>query len=152
VDTVHHSLVLVTLLYGVHTTCECSGAVEHGHNGGLCTVLTCSWRVANFGSPTFGTAVADTLPGLGSVSVELERQRAANIPAIYVPAYGVGGFLHGANAEELAADFEQLITNSTLNYPTYAAFKSVTTSQIWRFPCALSSEPHSTRCAADTCV
>jgi hypothetical protein len=53
--TVHNNLVLVLRLYGVHTTCECSGAVEHGHNGGLCIVLTCSWRVANFGSPTFGT-------------------------------------------------------------------------------------------------
>jgi hypothetical protein len=49
VGTVHHSLVLVLLLYGVHTTCECSGAAEHGHNGGLCIVSTCSWRVANFG-------------------------------------------------------------------------------------------------------
>eukprot|EP01047_Picozoa_sp_COSAG01_P008117 COSAG01_NODE_316_length_19004_cov_100.001322_3_plen_172_part_00 len=48
--TVHHNLVLVMLLYGVHTTCGYSGAVEHGQSGGLCTVLTCSWRVANFGS------------------------------------------------------------------------------------------------------
>eukprot|EP01047_Picozoa_sp_COSAG01_P052812 COSAG01_NODE_5592_length_4159_cov_12.092365_2_plen_176_part_00 len=50
--TVHHNLVLVLLLRGVHTTCGCSGAAEHGHNGGLCIVFTCSWRVANFGSPT----------------------------------------------------------------------------------------------------
>eukprot|EP01047_Picozoa_sp_COSAG01_P023835 COSAG01_NODE_1452_length_10260_cov_26.827970_13_plen_314_part_00 len=44
-----HNLFLVTLPYGVHTTCGCSGAVEHDHNGGLCIVLTCSWCVANFG-------------------------------------------------------------------------------------------------------
>jgi hypothetical protein len=37
------------LLYGVHTTYVCSGAVEHGQSGGLRTVLTCSWCVANFG-------------------------------------------------------------------------------------------------------
>jgi hypothetical protein len=52
---VHHNLVLVLLLYGVHTTCGCSGAAEHGHNGGLCIVYTCSWRVANFGSPTLSS-------------------------------------------------------------------------------------------------
>jgi hypothetical protein len=52
VGTVHHNLVLVLLLYGVHTTCGCSGAAEHGHNGGLCIVFTFAWRVANFGSAT----------------------------------------------------------------------------------------------------
>ena len=41
---VHHNLVLVLLLHRVHTTCGCSGAAEHGHNGGLCIILTCSWR------------------------------------------------------------------------------------------------------------
>eukprot|EP01047_Picozoa_sp_COSAG01_P047156 COSAG01_NODE_4480_length_4985_cov_15.664142_2_plen_74_part_00 len=50
--TVHHNLVLVMLLYGVHTACGDSGAVEHGQSGGLCTVLTCSWCVANFGYAT----------------------------------------------------------------------------------------------------
>jgi hypothetical protein len=48
--TVHHNLVLIMLLYGVHTTCECSGAVEHGLQESLCIVLTCSWCVANFGT------------------------------------------------------------------------------------------------------
>eukprot|EP01047_Picozoa_sp_COSAG01_P003921 COSAG01_NODE_123_length_25210_cov_348.799434_6_plen_250_part_00 len=48
---VHHNLVFVLLLYGVHTTCGCSGAAAHGHKGGLCFFYTCSWRVANFGSP-----------------------------------------------------------------------------------------------------
>jgi hypothetical protein len=44
----NHNLVLVMLLYGVHTTCGCFGAVQHCLNGGLCIVLTCSWCVANF--------------------------------------------------------------------------------------------------------
>jgi hypothetical protein len=51
VGIVNHNLVFVLLLYGVHTTCGCSGAAEHGHKGGLCFFYTCSWRVANFGSP-----------------------------------------------------------------------------------------------------
>jgi hypothetical protein len=37
------------LLYGVHTTCGCSGAVNHGYNVRLCIILACSWCVANFG-------------------------------------------------------------------------------------------------------
>ena len=41
-------------LYGVHTTCACSGAVEHGHNRGLCIVIACSRCVANFGSDVRG--------------------------------------------------------------------------------------------------
>jgi chromosome segregation ATPase len=45
------------LLHGVHTKCGCSGAVEHGHRGGLCIALTCSWRVANFGSYHIGAQV-----------------------------------------------------------------------------------------------
>jgi hypothetical protein len=54
---VHHQFVLVMLLYGVYTTCGCFGAVDHGHNGGLYVVFTCSWRVANFGSATLSTAL-----------------------------------------------------------------------------------------------
>jgi hypothetical protein len=54
VGTVHHNLVLVMPLYGVHTTYGFSRAVEHGQSGGLCTVLTCSWCVANFGSELDG--------------------------------------------------------------------------------------------------
>jgi hypothetical protein len=49
VGIVHHNLVPVVPLYGAHTTCGCFRAVEHGHNGGLCIVLACSWCVANFG-------------------------------------------------------------------------------------------------------
>jgi hypothetical protein len=37
------------LVYGVHPAHSCSRAVVHGHNAGLCTVLTCFWSVANFG-------------------------------------------------------------------------------------------------------
>ena len=47
--TTTHNLVLVMLLHGMHTICGCSGAVEHGHDEGLCIVFTCSWCVANFG-------------------------------------------------------------------------------------------------------
>jgi hypothetical protein len=49
VGIVHHNIIPFMLLSAVHTTCGCSGAVNHGHNAGLCTILTCSWCVAKFG-------------------------------------------------------------------------------------------------------
>jgi hypothetical protein len=49
VGIVYHNIVPIMLLYGVHTTYGCSGAVKHGYNVGLCIILTCSWCVANFG-------------------------------------------------------------------------------------------------------
>jgi hypothetical protein len=80
--TVHNNLVLVLRLYGVHTTCECSGAVEHGHNGGLCIVLTCSWRVANFGSPTFGTRTR------ARILMHVHERPQAPSPERVVPMHG----------------------------------------------------------------
>jgi hypothetical protein len=55
----NHNLVPVILRYGVYTTCGCSGAVEHGHNRGLCIVLTFSWCVANFGFSSHLATEAD---------------------------------------------------------------------------------------------
>jgi hypothetical protein len=49
VGIVHHNIIPFMLLSAVHTTCGCSGAVNHGRNAGLRTILTCSWCVANFG-------------------------------------------------------------------------------------------------------
>jgi hypothetical protein len=54
VGIVHHNIIPFMLLSAVHTTCGCSGAVNHGHNAGLCTILTCSWCVANFGFESLG--------------------------------------------------------------------------------------------------
>eukprot|EP01047_Picozoa_sp_COSAG01_P032858 COSAG01_NODE_2392_length_7773_cov_9.347928_3_plen_338_part_00 len=49
VGIMHHNLVSVQLFSGLHTPCVCSGATDHGYNGELCIILTCSWCVANFG-------------------------------------------------------------------------------------------------------
>jgi hypothetical protein len=66
-----HNIVSVKLLYGVHTTCSCSRAVEHGYNVGVCVIFTCSWCVANFGLTHAelllkgATQAAPDIPGMG---------------------------------------------------------------------------------------
>ena len=45
----HHNPVSVKLLFGVHMTCGYFGAIDHGYNGRLHIIRTCSWCVANFG-------------------------------------------------------------------------------------------------------
>jgi len=74
------------LLYAVHTIYECSGAVEHGHNGGLCTVFTCSWRVANFGSPTLSGHSSNWCPRRGGGRQVARRESQPKTPRAQVCA------------------------------------------------------------------
>jgi hypothetical protein len=79
VGIVHHNLVFALLLYGVHTTCGCSGAAEHGHKEGSCFFYTCSWRVANFGSPT---------GRVGSAAVRVASEVTTKVSGPPLPASG----------------------------------------------------------------
>jgi hypothetical protein len=79
---VHHNIVPVMLLHGVHTACGCSGAVNHGYNVKLCIILTCSWCVANLGfenrdQPPEGTGAVRRNrdePRAQRIALEFEKQ------------------------------------------------------------------------------